>query len=82
MPLLEVVGNAFRLDPEQIGATAVKVGVTIGFTTIVILVVEIQDPDGDGVKVYSVVLVLSMTGDQIPVILLFEIVGNAGIISP
>ena len=80
MPLLEVVGNALRLDPEQIGAIGVKSGVIIGFTTIVILVVEIQDPDG--VKVYSVVLVLSIKGDQIPVILLFEVVGNAGIISP
>jgi len=35
MPLLEVVGRAVSVAPEQIGATALKVGVTFGFTTIV-----------------------------------------------
>lgn len=83
MPLLDVVGNAFRFDPEQIGETCVKVGIIIGITVIVILVVLIQEPVGvEGVKVYSVVLELSKAGDQIPVILLFEIVGNGVIMSP
>ena len=35
MPLLEVVGNADRVAPLQIGATAVNVGVTFGFTVMV-----------------------------------------------
>ena len=39
MPLLEVVGNAVRVAPEQMGATAVKVGVILGLTTIVKVVV-------------------------------------------
>ena len=39
MPLLEVVGNAVRMVPEQIGAIAVKVGTTFGFTVIVNVVV-------------------------------------------
>ena len=39
IPLLEVVGNAVRVAPEQIGAIAVKVGVMFGFTTIVKVVV-------------------------------------------
>jgi hypothetical protein len=39
MPLLEVVGNADNEPPEQIAATCVKVGVTFGFTVIVIVVV-------------------------------------------
>ena len=39
IPLLEVVGNADKLAPEQIAATCVNVGVTFGFTVIVI------DPD-------------------------------------
>ena len=39
MPLLEVVGRAVRVVPEQIGATAVNVGVMFGFTTIVNVVV-------------------------------------------
>ena len=33
--MLEVVGNADKVAPEQIGATAVKAGVMFGFTTIV-----------------------------------------------
>ena len=39
MPLLEVVGNADKVAPEQIGATAVNVGVTFGLTVIVKVVV-------------------------------------------
>jgi len=39
MPLLEVVGNGARVVPEQIGATAVNVGVTLEFTVIVKAVV-------------------------------------------
>ena len=32
IPLLDVVGNADKVAPEQIGATAVNVGVTTGLT--------------------------------------------------
>ena len=35
MPLLDVVGNADNVAPEQIGATAVKVGVMAEETVIV-----------------------------------------------
>ena len=35
IPLLEVVGSAVSVAPEQIGATAVNVGVMFGFTVIV-----------------------------------------------
>ena len=35
MPLVEVVGNGANVAPEQIGATAVNVGVTAVFTVIV-----------------------------------------------
>ena len=35
MPLVDVVGNADRVAPEHMGATAVKVGVIFGFTVIV-----------------------------------------------
>ena len=35
MPLLEVVGRAVSVAPEQIGATALNVGVMLGLTTIV-----------------------------------------------
>ena len=39
IPLLEVVGKAVKAAPEQIGATAVKVGVMFGFTVMVKVVV-------------------------------------------
>ena len=50
MPLLEVVGNGFKVPPEQIDATAVNVGVTLGLTVIV-NVVEVAHCPPAGVKV-------------------------------
>ena len=50
MPLLEVVGNGFKVPPEQIGATAVNVVVMLGLTVIVNVVVVAHCP-ADGVKV-------------------------------
>ena len=42
--LLEVVGNADKVAPEQIGATAVNVGVIFGLTVIVNVVVVAHWP--------------------------------------
>ena len=39
IPLVEVTGNALSVAPEQIGVTALKVGVIFGFTVIVKVVV-------------------------------------------
>ena len=39
IPLLEVVGNTVSVAPEQIGDTALNVGVIFGFTVIVNVVV-------------------------------------------
>ena len=50
MPLLEVVGSAVSVAPEQMGATAVNVGVMFGLTTIVNVVVVAHWPAA-GVKV-------------------------------
>jgi hypothetical protein len=50
IPLLEVVGNADKVAPEQIGGTALKVGVTFGLTVIVSVVVVAHCP-AVGVKV-------------------------------
>ena len=33
--LVELVGNAASAAPEHIGATALKVGITLGFTVII-----------------------------------------------
>ena len=34
-PFAEVVGNGFKIPPLQIGVTAAKLGVKIGFTIII-----------------------------------------------
>ena len=81
MPLLEVVGNAVSVAPEQIGATAVNVGVMFGLTVIVKVVVVAHCP-AVGVNVYVVVVVLSKAGDQVPVMPLLEVVGNAVSVAP
>ena len=39
MPLLDVVGNAVSVAPEQIGAAAVNVGVMFGLTVMINVVV-------------------------------------------
>ena len=39
IPLFDVVGNAASGSPEQIGVTALKVGVMFGFTVMVRVVV-------------------------------------------
>ena len=44
IPLFDVVGNAASASPEQIGATAVKVGVMFGLTVIVNVVVVAHCP--------------------------------------
>ena len=44
MPLVEVVGNADKVAPEQIGATALNVGVMFGLTVIVNVVVVAHCP--------------------------------------
>ena len=41
IPLLEVVGNAANVAPEQISATAVNVGVTVALTVTSINVVVV-----------------------------------------
>jgi hypothetical protein len=44
MPLLEVVGSGDKVAPEQIGATAVNVGVTFGLTVMVKVAVVAHCP--------------------------------------
>jgi hypothetical protein len=49
-PFSEVVGKPAKLEPEQIGATAAKVGVILGFTVMTKVAVEAHCPAA-GVKV-------------------------------
>ena len=44
MPLVEVVGNGAGVAPEQIAATAANVGITLGVTVIVKVVVAAHCP--------------------------------------
>ena len=50
IPSLDVVGSALNVAPEQIGATALNVGVMFGLTTIVNVAVVAHCP-AVGVKV-------------------------------
>jgi len=50
IPLLDVVGKAERIEPEQTAVTGVKVGVTFGLTVMVNVVVVAHCPAA-GVKV-------------------------------
>lgn len=49
-PLLDVVGSAVKLPPEQMGATAVNVGVILGLMVMVKVVGSAHSP-AVGVKV-------------------------------
>ena len=79
--LVDVVGNATKVAPLQIAATCVNAGVIFGFTVIVIVAVVAHWP-AVGVNVYVVVAVLFNAGDQVPVILLVEVVGKAANVAP
>jgi hypothetical protein len=81
IPFVEVVGSGASVAPEHIGATAVNVGVTFGLTVIVIVAVVAHCPVV-GVNVYVVVVVLSNAGAQVPVMPLFEVVGNGAKVAP
>ena len=80
-PLLEVVGKAVNVVLAQEDATVVNVGVTIGFTVMVIVAVFAHNP-AVGVKVYAVVAVLFTVGDHVPVIPFVEVVGKAANVAP
>jgi hypothetical protein len=63
------------------GAKGVKVGVIMGFTVMVIVVVVAHCP-AVGVKVYVVVVILFRPGVHIPVYPFREVVGRGVITSP
>jgi hypothetical protein len=65
-------------SPLQIGATCVNVGVMFGLTVTLIVAVVAHAPVV-GVNVYVVVVVLLTAGDQVPVILLVDVVGSVNV---
>ena len=76
IPLFDVVSKSLKASPEQIAGICVNVGVTFGFTAIVIFM-AVAHWSASGVKLYVVVAVVSKDGDQAPVIPLFDVVSNA-----
>jgi hypothetical protein len=81
IPLSDVVGNAVNVPPEQIGATALNVGITLLLTVIVNDAIVAHCPTV-GVNVYVVVAVLFNAGAQLPVIPFNDVVGNAVNVPP
>ena len=82
MPLSDVAGNAGATDPEQIGATAAKVGVM--FEVIVTsIVATVAHWPASGVNVYvPLAELLTTAGDHVPVIPLSDVNGNIGVTEP
>ena len=77
----DVVGKEAKVCPEQIGATSIN-RASIGLTTMVIVTEVTVHCPASGVKVYVEVVVLSTTGDQVPVTPLLEVVGKEDKSSP
>jgi hypothetical protein len=81
IPFGEVVGNAAKVAPEQMGAIGLKVVVTFELTVIVIVAMFAQSP-GVGVNVYVVVAVLFNAGNHVPVTPFKEVVGSGLNVAP
>jgi hypothetical protein len=81
IPLVDVVGKGEREAPEHIGLTAAKVGVILGLTVIVKVVVDAHKP-AVGVKVYVVVVVLFSAGAHVPVMPFVDVVGKGERVAP
>jgi hypothetical protein len=84
IPLLDVLGNAGTVPPLQIVNVVPKlnVGVLLALTVTVNVCVVAHCP-AVGVKVYvPLAVLLTVAGLHVPVILLVDVVGNAGTVPP
>jgi hypothetical protein len=77
IPFVEEDGKV-NVPPKQIGAIGLNVGVVDGFTDTLNVVVVAHCPIA-GVNVYIVVVVLSIAGDQVPVIPFVEAVESVNV---
>ena len=75
MPFSEATGKVIAGAPLQMAGIGSKVGRTAGSTVTVRVAVVAHCP-ASGVKVYSVVVVLSNTGAQVPVMPFSEVTGK------
>ena len=82
IPLLDVVGNADTVAPEQILVGKLNVGIVRGVTVILIVRGKPHWPAA-GVNVYEpLAVLLTIEGLHVPVIPLFDVVGNIGAVVP
>ena len=82
MLFIEVVGSGTKASPEQIGATALNVGIMVGLT-VTVYVAGVAHCPAVGVNVYVPVAVLLTTaGLQVPVIPFIELAGKVTTGSP
>ena len=77
MPLFETVGKV-NVPPWHMAGTWVKVGVT-PLVTFTVIVVKTAHSPALGINTYVVVAVLFTAGLQVPLIPLFEVVGNVNV---
>lgn len=82
IPFCETNGRGFIMAPEQAVELILKVGVVAVVIIVMVMVVGFAHWLLLGVKVYVVVEVLFNAGDQVPVIPLIDVVGNAEIVFP
>jgi hypothetical protein len=78
---VELTGKLGAVEFRHNGPIAVKIGVTF-WLTVIVNVVDVAHCPAFGVKVYVVVAVLFNAGDQVPVMPLLDIVGNAERVVP
>ena len=78
IPLFEFAGNVSG-SPMQIGATGLNVGV-VSALTLIVIVVEIAHSPALGLKVYVVVAMLFIVGDQFPLNPSIEVIGNVSVL--
>jgi len=76
IPLFEVQGRVASVAPVQIGDTGEKTGTILFGLTVIVSIVSIAHCPVAGVNVYVVVAVLHNTGDHVPLIPLFEVIGR------
>jgi len=79
--LSELVGKTGAVAPWHKGANPANKGTILGLMVMVSFAIVAHKPDV-GVNVYSVVELLFKAGLQVPVIPLFDVSGNAGIVFP
>ena len=75
MLFIDVVGKA-TTPPLQIVVSGLTIGLTPGEFTLTVIVAVVAHNPVVGVKVYVVVTVLFIAGDQVPVTPFVEVVGK------